>query len=68
VIIQWKTTEQKPYELGDAPDRHMVVWRETGFITQALFEQWCRKVLFPEVNATRQKLGFPGESHLILEG
>jgi hypothetical protein len=58
-IIQRKTMEQELYELGDTPDRCMTVWRETGFITQVLFEDSCLEVLLPDVNATPQKLGFP---------
>jgi hypothetical protein len=67
VIIQRKTIEQELSELGYTPDQCIIVWREVGFITHALFEQWRRDVLFPDLNATRPKLGFPGESHVILD-
>jgi hypothetical protein len=44
VIIQPKTIEQELYELGCTPDRYMTMWREAGFITQALFKDRCREV------------------------
>jgi hypothetical protein len=67
IIIQRKSIEIELYELGFTPDVCCIHYQENGFITTALFEQWVKDELVPDVEQQRDKLSYEGYAHLILD-
>jgi hypothetical protein len=66
VIVPRVTIEKELLLLGGA--KLHIAYQPNGFITQELFEEWCRDVLFPFFWAQRQSLGYDGFGVLILDG
>jgi hypothetical protein len=68
LILPRKTIESELIEQGISEAHAKMVYQEHGFISTALFEEWCLEVFFPELEARRQHLGYWGEAVLILDG
>jgi hypothetical protein len=39
-------------------EESLLQYQENGFVTTELFDYWCEKILFPDIDKIRTKLGY----------
>jgi hypothetical protein len=67
VIVPRLTVEHEVYEIEYTPDRVMLEYQETGFISTQLFDKWATEVFLPHVQDLRRRIGYGGWGILLLD-
>jgi hypothetical protein len=68
LILPRKTIEPEVFEQGISESMCKMGYQEHGFISTALFEQWCWDLSFPEIRHRRKITGYAGDAVLIIDG
>jgi hypothetical protein len=68
LILPRETIEREVLEQGINEELCKMVYQEHGFISTALFEEWCWDVFFPEIQRRREAIGYAGDAVLMMDG
>jgi hypothetical protein len=68
IIVQRETIEAEMYQAGYTPEKVMYAHQPNGFIDTDLFDAWCEQILFPYIEATRERLGYHGKALVLIDG